>query len=311
MPVPKKSATPVVTAARRSPPLIAAGTALLPTAASRGRPDVRRRDQRGLRRWRQLRRAVHQRLHRAVQPRQRGRQTSAGWSVQYASSTGTSWQVTPLTGSVPAGGFYLIAEGAGAGNGAALPTPNATGTIALSRHRGKVALVNNATALTGCAATCDSAAGVVDFLGFGTANDAAGTPTPALTNTTSDQRTITPVHQHRQQRGRLQPAPRPPRPPPAAPAAPAAGLLRDADPAGVRARQHDHPGRPGHRLPVAAGRPDRRQGRGHRHRTRRRQLVQGLLDAAGPARTPPGPAPRPACSCSAPPPRSRSVTRCW
>ncbi len=119
-------------------------------------------------------------------------QSVAGWSVQYASATGTSWQTTALTGSVPAGGYYLIKEGAGAGNGAALPTPNDTGTIALSASNGKVALVNNATALTGCAAACSSAAGVVDFLGFGTANDAAGTPTPALTNSTSDQRTITP-----------------------------------------------------------------------------------------------------------------------
>jgi predicted extracellular nuclease len=114
------------------------------------------------------------------------------WSVQYSSSAGTSWQLTKLTGSVPAGGYYLVQEGAGAGNGAALPTPNATGTIALSASAGKVALVNNQTALAGCAATCDSATGVVDFLGFGAANDAAGTPTPALTNSTSDQRKITP-----------------------------------------------------------------------------------------------------------------------
>jgi predicted extracellular nuclease len=119
-------------------------------------------------------------------------QSVAGWSVQYASSTGTSWQRTALTGSVPAGGFYLVAEGAGAGNGAALPTPNDTGTIALSSTSGKVALVNTSTALAGCAAACDSAAGVVDFVGFGAANDAAGTPTPALSNTTSAQRTTSP-----------------------------------------------------------------------------------------------------------------------
>jgi predicted extracellular nuclease len=116
----------------------------------------------------------------------------AGWSVQYSSATGTSWQSTPLTGSIPAGGYYLIKEGSGSGTGAALPAPNDTGTLALSASNGKVALVNAATALTGCAAACSSAPGVVDFLGFGTANDAAGTPTPALTNSTSDQRTITP-----------------------------------------------------------------------------------------------------------------------
>ncbi len=116
----------------------------------------------------------------------------AGWSVQYTSATGTSWQSTPLTGTVPAGGYYLVKEGAGSGTGAPLPTPNDTGTIALSAANGKVALVNNSTALTGCAAACSSAAGVVDFLGFGTANDAAGTATPALSNTTSAQRTTSP-----------------------------------------------------------------------------------------------------------------------
>jgi len=119
-------------------------------------------------------------------------QSVAGWSVQYSSATGTSWQSTPLTGSVPAGGYYLIKEGAGSGTGAALPTANDTGTIALSASNGKVALVNTATPLSGCAAACSAAPGVVDFLGFGTANDAAGAPTPALTNSTSDQRTITP-----------------------------------------------------------------------------------------------------------------------
>jgi predicted extracellular nuclease len=119
-------------------------------------------------------------------------QSVAGWSVQYASSAGTSWARTLLTGTVPAGGFYLVAEGAGAGNGVALPTPNDSGTIAMSAASGKVALVNNGTALSGCAATCDSATGVVDFVGYGAANDAAGSPTPTLSNTTSAQRTISP-----------------------------------------------------------------------------------------------------------------------
>jgi predicted extracellular nuclease len=55
-----------------------------------------------------------------------------GWSVQYASSTGTSWQVTKLTGSIPAGGYHLVAEGAGAGNGDPLPAADDVGTIAMS-----------------------------------------------------------------------------------------------------------------------------------------------------------------------------------
>ena len=58
----------------------------------------------------------------------------AGWSVQYASSAGTSWAATPLTGMIPAGGYYLVQEAAGAGGTLALPTPDATGTIAMSGH---------------------------------------------------------------------------------------------------------------------------------------------------------------------------------
>src|SRR3954447_4620132 len=32
----------------------------------------------------------------------------AGWSVQYASATGTTWQVSALSGSIPPGGYFLI-----------------------------------------------------------------------------------------------------------------------------------------------------------------------------------------------------------
>src|SRR4051812_3163559 len=115
-----------------------------------------------------------------------------GWSVQYTSAAGTTWAATPLTGSIPAGGLYLVQEGGGAGNGAVLPTPDATGTLALSASNGKVALVSSTTALAGCAVTCDSAPGVVDFVGYGSANDAAGSPAAALSNTTSAQRTLSP-----------------------------------------------------------------------------------------------------------------------
>ena len=43
-----------------------------------------------------------------------------GWSVQYASSTGTSWQVTALSGSLAPGQYYLVLEAAGAGLGVAI-----------------------------------------------------------------------------------------------------------------------------------------------------------------------------------------------
>ncbi|MEY2577815.1 MAG: hypothetical protein QOI49_639, partial [Verrucomicrobiota bacterium] len=88
-----------------------------------------------------------------------------GWSLQYAAATGTAWQVTNLPSvSIPAGGYLLVAEGAGANGVNTLPTPDATGTIAMSATAAKVALVNTTTALTG---SCPSGASIVDLVGYG------------------------------------------------------------------------------------------------------------------------------------------------
>src|SRR3954469_20895104 len=55
-----------------------------------------------------------------------------GWSVQYVSAAGLgTWAVTALSGSIPAGGYYLVQEAAGAAGTVNLPTPDATGTIAM------------------------------------------------------------------------------------------------------------------------------------------------------------------------------------
>lgn len=108
-----------------------------------------------------------------------------GWSVQYASATGSSWQRTNLSGSIAPGGYYLIQQAQGAGGTVDLPTPDATGTIAMAGTNGKVALTNSTAALAG---TCPaSEAVVVDFVGFGsTANCFEGAaPTATLSNTTA------------------------------------------------------------------------------------------------------------------------------
>ncbi len=108
----------------------------------------------------------------------------AGWSVQYASSAGTTWQVTNLSGTIQPGAYYLVQEAAGSGNVAALPTPDAIGTIPMSLSDGKVALVQSTTALAG---SCPTA---LDLVSFGTGNCPAS-PTnaaPQLSNTTSDSR---------------------------------------------------------------------------------------------------------------------------
>src|SRR5215467_13815310 len=88
-----------------------------------------------------------------------------GWSVQYASAAGTTWQVTNLSGSLPAGQYYLIQEAQGAGGTTNLPTPNATGNIAMSATAGKVALVSSTTALSGGCPV--GGATVIDFVGYG------------------------------------------------------------------------------------------------------------------------------------------------
>ncbi len=108
-----------------------------------------------------------------------------GWSVQYGSATLATWQVTNLSGSVAPGKYYLVQESQGAGGTVDLPTPDATGAIAMSATAGKVALVNTITALN---VACPTGASIVDFIGFGaTANCFEGTAAaPAPSNTTAD-----------------------------------------------------------------------------------------------------------------------------
>lgn len=106
-----------------------------------------------------------------------------GYSVQYAAATGTAWQVTLLTNvTLQPGQYYLIAEGTGVGGANSLPTPDVSGTVAMSATAAKVALVNSTTALSGA---CPSSASIVDFVGYGsTANCKEGNgnaPAPSLT----------------------------------------------------------------------------------------------------------------------------------
>jgi hypothetical protein len=110
----------------------------------------------------------------------------SGWTVQYATAAGTSWQTTALSGTIDAGRYYLVQLASGGTVGAALPSPDATGTSNLAANSGKVALVRNATALT-CGATAGSCSGssfVEDLVGYGDASDFEGVGTaPAPSNT--------------------------------------------------------------------------------------------------------------------------------
>ena len=111
-----------------------------------------------------------------------------GWSIQYASGSGTTWQVTPLSGSVPPGGYYLVQLASAAAVGAPLPTPDAVGTTNLAVSGGKVAVVRGAAPL-GCGAStgsCSAVPLVFDLIGYGSATDFEGAgPAPAVSNTSA------------------------------------------------------------------------------------------------------------------------------
>jgi hypothetical protein len=112
----------------------------------------------------------------------------SGWSIQYASASGTTWQVTTLSGSVQAGGHYLVQLASAAAVGATLPTPDATGTSNLAVSGGKVALVRGSTPLTcgASAGSCSAEPLVADLIGYGSATDyEGGAPAPTINNTTA------------------------------------------------------------------------------------------------------------------------------
>ena len=106
-----------------------------------------------------------------------------GWSIQYSSSGGTTWQVInlPIT-TLSDGNYYLIQLGSSGSNGSALPTPNMVNSLNIDPANGKIALVKSATALTSGTPPITS---FVDFVGYGTANHSETSPAPSGNNTTA------------------------------------------------------------------------------------------------------------------------------
>lgn len=104
----------------------------------------------------------------------------SGKSVQYASETGTNWVVTPLSGTVQPGKYFLIRMGsAGPTSTPNLPASDDQGTTSLSATAGKVALVSNTTPMSGACPT----ANIIDLVGYGSnTNCSEGMST---TNTTA------------------------------------------------------------------------------------------------------------------------------
>lgn len=115
--------------------------------------------------------------------------TFTNWSIQYR-NTGTTWQVTSISGTLAPGQYYLVKEQTSATGGADLPTADATGSIDLSAINGRVALVTNNTAISSTV-TCPQTDATVttsvrDFVGYGNATCFEGTAAaPAGTSTTA------------------------------------------------------------------------------------------------------------------------------
>ncbi len=107
----------------------------------------------------------------------------AGWSVQYAATSGTSWQVTPALPNVSLqpGQYFLVQLATGGAVGAALPTIDHNGgNINMAGANGKVALASSTTAFSG---SCPTGGSLIDFVGYGTANcSEGGSAAPAGSN---------------------------------------------------------------------------------------------------------------------------------
>ncbi len=103
-----------------------------------------------------------------------------GWSIQYASKTGTSWNPATLSGSIDSGEYYLIKLATDA-IGEALPASDVSGSINLGSSGGKVVLASKTESIEGKDDTA-----VIDFIGYGEADTYEGTGTASgASNTTS------------------------------------------------------------------------------------------------------------------------------
>ena len=112
----------------------------------------------------------------------------SGWTVQYATAAGTSWQATALSGTIAPGRYFLVQLASNSDVGATLPPADATGTSNLGATSGKIALVRGAAALTcgASAGSCSADPLVEDFVGYGSASDFEGAGSaPGLSNTSA------------------------------------------------------------------------------------------------------------------------------
>ena len=153
-----------------------------------------------------------------------------GWSLQYASSTGSGWDSNkqPLGGTIGAGEYYLIALASGGANGASLPPANITGQINMAAGSGKIALVNSFDGLVGNCPIFDPT--IMDLVGYGSADCGEGsTTTPRRQQHDGALPQEQWEHRHRQQRNDFV-APAPPNPRRTAPIVELGPIVLTTDP---------------------------------------------------------------------------------
>jgi Ca2+-binding RTX toxin-like protein len=119
----------------------------------------------------------------------------AGWTVQYASATGTGNfagnSPVALTGSLAPGHYYLVRLASGGANGAPLPAHDVTAVAPnMSASAGKVIVANSPSGLdcNGGSTPCSASqlALIVDLVGYGNANFFEGSAAaPTLSNITA------------------------------------------------------------------------------------------------------------------------------
>ncbi|WP_395659761.1 ExeM/NucH family extracellular endonuclease [Nocardioides sp.] len=109
----------------------------------------------------------------------------AGLSLQYRAptSTGTSTTTVPLTGSVPAGGYFTVQGGSNGTNGAAVPGVDQTSSLNPGAGGGTITLASVTTPVDPSTSTA-----VVDKLGWGTSNAPEGAAATGNSVTLSLQR---------------------------------------------------------------------------------------------------------------------------
>ena len=111
------------------------------------------------------------------------------WSVQYASSGGSSWQVTriPAGTLLEPGQYFLVRQAAGSDTTRPETPSDLNGSISMAASAGKVALANSITALSG---TKPASGALVDLVGYGngTVGFEGDAPTASIGNATSASR---------------------------------------------------------------------------------------------------------------------------